>query len=215
MEDEHRTISLGFTKQRFPLGVHVCQIVGSDAEREEAVLQFLLSGLRAGERTSCFSDKVTRNRVAEYFESEGISFDEASGTGTLTLAGVRDIYFVNDRFDPDRMLEVLARYHEESVAQGFTAARVIGEMSPEVQHMSGGDRLLEYESKVSLLLREHPVTAVCQYDARSFDGSTIMDLLKVHPLMVVRGSVVHNPFYIPPEEFLGPIQRRGLAYQEG
>ena len=75
-------------------------------------------------------------------------------------------------------------------------------MSPEVQNVEGGNRLLEYESRVSLLLREHPVTAVCQYDARCFSGAMIMDILKVHPMMVVRGSVVHNPFFIPPEEFL-------------
>ena len=85
---------------------------------------------------------------------------------------------------------------------GFNGGRVIGEMTPEVQQVPGGERLLEYESRVSLLLRTHPVTSVCQYDARTFDGATIMDILKVHPLMVVRGSVVRNPFFIPPEEFL-------------
>ena len=97
---------------------------------------------------------------------------------------------------------MLKQYHEVSEVQGYTAARVIGEMLPEVQDMPGGDRLLEYESRVSQLLETHPVTAVCQYDARQFDGATIMDILKVHPWMVVRGSVVHNPFHIPPEEYL-------------
>lgn len=60
----------------------------------------------------------------------------------------------------------------------------------------------EYEARVSLLLRDHPVTAVCQYDARAFDGAVIMDVLKVHPLMVIRGAVVHNPFFVRPEDYL-------------
>ena len=46
------------------------------------------------------------------------------------------------------------------------------------------------------------MTAVCQYDAHDFGGDLIMDILKVHPLMVLRGSVVHNPFFIQPEDFL-------------
>ena len=96
----------------------------------------------------------------------------------------------------------MAQYHTDSVANGFPAARVIGEMTSEVQHVPGGSRLLEYESRVSLLLKEHPVTAVCQYDARAFDGATIMQVLKVHPLMIIRGTVLHNPFYTPPEEYL-------------
>jgi hypothetical protein len=202
MKNEPKKISLGFTPEEFLPGVHVCQIVNDDDEREEALLQFLLSGLRGGERTSCFSESVTRNRVAEYLQSQGISCDEVTGSGALTLAGTRDVYFENNRFDPERMINVLTRYHEDSVARGYPAARVIGEMSPEVQNKEGGNRLLEYESKVSLLLREHPVTAVCQYDARCFNGAVIMDILKVHPFMVVRGSVVQNPFFIPPEEIL-------------
>jgi hypothetical protein len=61
---------------------------------------------------------------------------------------------------------------------------------------------MEYESRISLLLKDHPVTAVCQYDATAFDGATILQVLKVHPLMVIRGAVIHNPFFMPPEEIL-------------
>jgi len=61
---------------------------------------------------------------------------------------------------------------------------------------------MEYECKVSVLLQEKPVTAVCEYEASGFDGATIMDVLRVHPMMVVRGSVVHNPYFVPPAEYL-------------
>lgn len=166
------------------------------------MLQFLLSGLRSGERAACFSEHVSRSRIDEFFQQNGISCTEAIHAGTLTLAPPRDIYFADNRFDPDRMLHVLKQYYTETQERGYSAARVIGEMLPEVQNIAGGDRLLEYESKVSILLRKCPVTAVCQYDARHFSGAVIMDILKVHPLMVVRGAVVNNPFFIPPEEFL-------------
>ena len=57
-----------------------------------------------------------------------------------------------------------------------------------------------------MLLRDHPVNAVCQYDATKFSGSTIMEILKVHPYMIVRGKVVHNPYYVTPEEYLESIK---------
>jgi hypothetical protein len=202
MKDDPRLISLGFTEERFPEGVHVCQIFSDDEERQDSLMRFILSGLQSGERTSCFSDKTTEPVIAEFFRIHGISFDEITASGAFMLAGSRDIYFQDNRFDPERMLDVMTRYYEDSVRQGYPAARVIGEMTPEIQQVPDGSRLLEYESKVSLLLRTHPVTAVCQYDARSFDGATIMDILKVHPFMVIRGSAVRNPFFIPPEEFL-------------
>jgi hypothetical protein len=202
MSHNHPNISLGFTDQQFPAGVHICQIFSDDTERQESLLKFLLSGIQTGEKTSCFSEKVTETILAEFFAGHDISYEDAKKSGMLSLAGSHEVYFQDDRFDPERMLGILRQYYEDSVEQGYTAARVIGEMTPEVQHVPGGSRLLEYESKISQLLRDHPVTAVCQYDSRSFNGAMIMDILKVHPFMIVRGTVVHNPFFIPPEEFL-------------
>lgn len=202
MTHSNAKISLGFTEQEFPPGVHICQIFSDDDERQESLLKFLLSGLQSGERTSCFSEKVTETALEDFFGNHGINYNAVKDSGAFTLSGTREVYFQDGRFDPDRILDLLTKYHEDSVDKGYPAARVIGEMTAEIQHMPGGDRLLEYESKVSLLLKKHPVTSVCQYAARDFDGAMIMDILKVHPLMVVRGSVVHNPFYITPEEFL-------------
>ncbi len=202
---ENKKISLGFTQQKFDPGVHVCHIFSDDDEREEALLDFLLSGVQAGERTSCFSEIVDEEMLAAFFGKNKIAYDDLKNSGSFTLSGAREVYFEGGKFDPERMLNVLARYYEESVEQNYPGARVIGEMSPEVQDVPGGNQLLEYESEVSLLQRTHPVTAVCQYDARLFDGSTIMDILKVHPFMVIRGSVVHNPFFIPPEEYLAQL----------
>ena len=202
MKSNPSTISLGFTEQQFPAGVHICQIFGDDDERKDALFKFLLSGLQAGERVTCFSEKVDKTDLAKFMTQNGIPYDKVADSGALTLSGTEDVYFQDNRFDPERMLQVLSQYHTESMQQGYSASRIIGEMDPRVQRIPGGSRLLEYEAKVSLLLRERPMTAVCQYDSHGFDGATIMDILKVHPLMVVRGSVVHNPFFIPPEEFL-------------
>lgn len=202
MDHGHPTISLGFTDQRFAPGVHICQIFSDDDERQEALLEFILSGLRGSELTACFSEAATEEALDEFLSNYGISYSDARAKGMLTLAGTRDVYFKDGRFDPERMLGMLKAFHQQAKAQGYPSARVIGEMTPEVQHLPGGSRLLEYESRVSMLLREHPVTAVCQYDARSFDGGTIMDILKVHPYMIVRRSVVRNPFFIAPEEYL-------------
>lgn len=202
MSLRRQKVSLGFTQQMFDPGVHICQIFSDDDERQDALFSFVLSGLQAKERTSCFSEKTSEQSLNQYLEHNGVSYQEAREAGSLTHAGTRDIYFKDGRFDPERMLELLTRYHDDSLAQGYSGARVIGEMTPEVERLPGGSRLLEYESRISLLLREHPITAVCQYDARQFSGAFIMDILKVHPLMIIRNSVIHNPFFIPPEDYL-------------
>jgi len=51
-------------------------------------------------------------------------------------------------------------------------------------------------------------TACCQYDARRFSGELIMDVLSVHPAMIVRGQLVKNPFNIEPDVFLKEYRER-------
>lgn len=196
------SISLGFAHQAFPPGVHVCQIFSDDDERQESLLAYLASGLKNHEKACCFSEKVTEDQLDHYLNGQGLDYGRAKARGDLALSPTREIYFQDNCFDPDRMLSLLREFYRSGVEGGYTASRVIGEMTPEVQTIKGGSRLFEYESRVSMLLKTHPVTAVCQYDARSFDGATIMDILKVHPFMIVRGSVVQNPFFIPPEVYL-------------
>ena len=205
MDHSHSLISLGFTEEKIPVGGHICQIYSDDEEGVDSLLKFLLSGLQTSERTACFSEKVNKAVLKDYFACYDISYDEREQNKAMILASARDTYIQNNVFDPDVALAILANYYQESLDLGFSASRVIGEMSPEIQDVPGGNRLLEYESRVSMLLEDHPVTTVCQYNANLFDGATIMDVLKVHPQMIVRGTVVHNPFFIPPEEFLKEI----------
>jgi len=196
------TVSLGLTERKFPPGAHVCQIFSDDNEWQDSLLRFLTSGRSAGEKVACFSERADEALVMAPFLEQGLDCASDCQCGALSFSKTSEVYFQDGRFDPGRMLALLTQFYRDSLKDGYPGARVIGEMTPEVQTIPGGSRLLEYESKVSLLLREHPVTAVCQYDARKFDGATILDILKVHPFMIVRGSVVQNPFFIPPEEFL-------------
>lgn len=195
-------VSLGFTDEKVPVGTHMCLVFTKEEDRVESLLKFLLSGLKENERAACFSGKLTEESLREYLAENNISYDERKAQKAIMLSGTSEIYFQDGRFDPERMLNTLTAYYNESREMGFPASRVIGEMIPEVKQVPGGERLLEYESRVSMLLRDHPITTVCQYDARAFDGATIMEVLKVHPKMIINGSVINNPFFIEPEDYL-------------
>ncbi len=200
-----KQINLGFTDQHFEAGVHICQIFNDENERQDALLKFLISGLLSNEKVSCFSKKVNLKKLSSLLKVNQIDLEETLKKDKLTISGTEEVYFKGNKFDPERMLNLLKSFYRQSVDENYSAARVIGEMTPKVQHVDGGNRLMEYESKVSMLLKTCPVTAVCQYNANDFDGSTIMNILKVHPYMIVKGNVVHNPFFIAPEEYLKSI----------
>lgn len=195
-------IPLGFVTDSVPAGSHICQIFSSDEERDELLCRYVTAGLQNHERCACFCDNLAGNGLEAWVAATGRSTAEAEAEGALSLATARDAYFADGQFVPERMLANLQEYQTTAMRRGYRAARVVGEMRQEVENLPGGSRLVEYEARVSLLLREYPITSICQYDARSFDGATIMDVLRMHPMLVVRGFVVRNPFYVPAEVFL-------------
>ena len=107
----------------------MCQIFSEDEDRLDALLKFLSSGLEAGERTACFTQKLDQDQLTKQLAGKGFPCKKLAESGAFSMAENREAYFPDGRFDPDRMLELLRRFHEASVAGGFTAARVIGEMS--------------------------------------------------------------------------------------
>ena len=71
--------------------------------------------------------------------------------------------------------------------------------------------MITFEAHLEQLIRTHPHTACCHYDARKFDGATLMDVLSIHPVMIVRGQLVQNPYYVKPEIFMEEFKERRNA----
>lgn len=207
MNENKNDVTLGFISDKVPAGTHVCLIYNTEKDRVDSLLKFLLSGMESGEKAICYSERMDEHTVREFFGKNSLSYDEHKEKNAITLAGVSEVYFKNNVFDPERMLNNLKSFYKESKDKNFKGARVIGEMLPEIEKIAGGERLLEYESRVTVLLRDYPATTVCQYNANDFDGATIMDILKVHPRLIVNGAIVQNPLYIPAEDFLSENQK--------
>src|SRR6185369_7259484 len=105
-------------------------------------------------------------------------------THQCLLLGAEETYCPDGTFSPDRMLDTLEAAWTQSCCDGFKGLRVTGEMNWALRQHPGSERLIEYESRVNQVLAKVPVTAICQYDARLFDGELLYQLLKVHPMMI-------------------------------
>jgi hypothetical protein len=68
--------------------------------------------------------------------------------------------------------------------------------------------LIEFESRVNDVWCRHDDAVICVYDLAKFGGDTVIDILRTHPLTIVGGILQHNPFFVPPEQFLPQLQQR-------
>lgn len=91
---------------------------------------------------------------------------------------------------------------------GFDGLRVMTQMGWAVRH--GIDRLdlLEYEARLNGVLDANRRLAICVYDLAPLDGTTMMDLLRTHPLTMIGGVLRENPFFTPPAEMLRELSAR-------
>jgi hypothetical protein len=117
--------------------------------------------------------------------------------GQFTAATAMETYCPDGQFVPQAMLDTL---HEAYAgrAPACTGMRGTGEMGWALHNVPGSERLIEYEGGINKLLLTDHLTVLCQYDIRRFSGATIFELLNVHPIMIVNGQIMCNPFYVAP-----------------
>jgi hypothetical protein len=202
MLKNQKGISMGFVKETFPAGTHMCMIYTDEEERRKIISKFLDSGLKTGEQVYYLADVMSPEEVRDWLVSMDVDIPQDGEANGFNVLVAEDTYCPNGRFVPDEMLDTLRDCYNQAIDQGYPGSRVSGEMSWALKGIPGSERLMEYESLVNNVFVTHPMTAICQYNANLFDGATILNVLKVHPMMIVRGQIVRNPYYMKPEEFI-------------
>ena len=195
-------IPMGFTDETFPAGTHMCLIYNDEKERLNVIEKFIGAGIQVGEKVCYFTDQMLPEYFKNWLAKQGIQGEENESRQQLSIYSSNDAYCPAGIFVPEDMLNKLKTVYLQSREEGFPNVRVSGEMEWAVKGVPGSDRLLEYEAKINNIVAEYPVTAICQYNANQFGGATILNILKVHPLMIVHGQIIQNPYYLSPAEFL-------------
>jgi hypothetical protein len=192
-------ISLGFDTEPWPEGTHMCLIFNDDVERRAVIAKFMQSGIEANELVRYVVDTQTPEELKQSMREVGVTLP--------VVVDGNEHYCPDGTFKVGRMLDGVAELYHRSLREGYVGARSTGETSWATKGYPGSEDLPEYEARLNILLRTTPMTAICQYDARLFDGAALYDVLSVHPMMIVHGQIVRNPYYVEPEVFLA--QRAG------
>lgn len=200
MSEERRHICLGFSEELYPEGTHICYLYNDDEERRQVVPHFIRYGLQGFESVDYLADVTSPDQLLQVMSDLDVPHFDGGTRDQFHIATALEAYCPDGQFEPERMLERLRQMYLQHHAAGYSGARLSGEMSWAVRGIPGSERLIEFESRINTL--GVPLTVMCQYDARKFDGSTIYDVINVHPIMIVRGHILRNPFYVPPDQFI-------------
>ena len=195
MTEACRHICLGFTEERYPEGTHICYLYNSDEERRRILPLFARHALLEQDAFDYLADVPTRAQLPEAIDRLDLAKTLMAAPGQVELWTSMEGYFPGGSFDPETLLASLRAKYAQARAGGLQGMRLAGEMDWALRGVPGTERIIECESRINELVRDTPVTVMCQYDLRKFDGAMMFDVMNVHPVMIVGGHILRNPFY--------------------
>jgi hypothetical protein len=201
MSTSDRNVSLGFDHPDICEGQHICLLFRDDEERRRVVSRFMKSGFEADERQLYLVDTMSLDEFREKMSDYGVELKTRGDE--LDLRQAAPTYCPDGHFESQRMIDALTSFFTDAKADGYPGVRGSGEMTWALSEgRTKTSELFRYEAKINAMQREHPFTVCCQYDTSKFDGNTIMDVLAVHPMVIVNEQLIKNPIYVEPETYL-------------
>lgn len=188
---------LGVPGVELRAGDHVCAFYREQADRDDILLPFLREGLRAGQKCICVLESVS---VGEVRDALG---DTVADDDALELLTPEQSYLRGGAFSMPAMLDFWQQGVAATLADArFPFVRVIGEMPRALTEKPDLDEFLLYESELNRFAPRYPQVIVCLYDLDRFGGRLLVDILRTHPLVLLGGAVLENPYYLEPDAFL-------------
>jgi anti-anti-sigma factor len=156
----------------------------SEDERHAATLEFVRTGLGAGEKVAYVAEDGHRDSTERALAEAGSDLAAALADERLSVQGASDTYVPGGRFDADATIGRMRDDIAAARASGFSGYRIAAEMQWALSSDTDGQAVINYEQRVDTLLHETGTAALCQYDHRRFDRDTARMSERVHHLVL-------------------------------
>ncbi len=199
MED---SVNFGPSGMTVSVGDHVCAFYRTSAGRDEILVPYLQAGLERGDKCIAVLDQADPAEVRSQLR-DGIDQEPADENDQLAILCSKDSYLRDGQFSKPAMLDFWNVAVGDSMRESkYQFARSVGEMTWALRQLPGVEDLVEYEAELNTFLPQYPQVIVCLYDLDQFDGRVVVDLLRTHPKILLCGTLLDNPYYLEPHEFL-------------
>ncbi len=146
------------------------------------------------------------------WKRKGFCSLRAESRGALLFSTKEDEYLTNGVFDPSAVLAKIDRYLKEALADGFTGLCATGELM-NVPSDELWRQIVWYEAQINENFTRLPFTGLCRYPRTVVPANRVQDVLRTHPIAVVRGETCDNPFYERPALALSDDSQARLDWQ--
>ena len=177
-------------------GTHICALYSGTAERDGLLFPFLREGIREGDKCLCLIDDAEPASVRSHVQDQQGGLPQ-SRSDQLEIDRASEVYLRSGRFSVENMMSFLSAHLMVAAQAEFPLLRAAGEMSWVLPRPEGAEDFFVYESAVNQIVEDKPAVFMCMYDLQRFGVSTLVDVLKTHPKVLLDGMVLelraHHP----------------------
>jgi hypothetical protein len=175
-------VSLTKTVAQIAPGDHACAVVDSDEQHWEVASGYVSAGLERREKVFYFDGERTAEPLLRRLREADIDVDRAVDTGQLVVMPPNPAHGCREQV-AQALRDQVRESIENAIREGYRAVRLTDE--PAAAPLHPVDRLGELDSMIHDVVRDRPVTMLCQYDRRHWSASDLEELGGLHPVEVV------------------------------
>jgi hypothetical protein len=190
---------------------HICAFFNSLDEQHRVLGSFIKDGFDRGDKAFHLVDPELRDDHLRRLAEAGVNVQEAMGVGQLEVWPWQDGPVRGGRFDQDTWLRSFEAVLQSGPAAGYPQTRFLAHMEWALVDLPGVDDLIEFETLVNHVVLQYDDPVICAYDLSKFGASVVVDALRTHPVVIMGGLLLENPFFVPPDQFLVEIRERRSA----
>lgn len=183
-------------------GDHLVVLYKEEKEVIDAVVSYLRAAIERNDRCIYITGDADTNLLKKELSIHH-NVDKLVSNNQLLFWDKEDSYSKNGSFEPDLMVDTLNQLAKEAVSEGFNGLAITGEISWVLNIEQGFEKIIEYEWKINEYVFTHSkISSLCRYNINKFTDEMIINIIEVHPFIVLNGIVHENPFFIPSEGYL-------------
>lgn len=188
---------------------HIGAFFHSAEERYRVLDPFIAEGLAVGDRAFHIVESAEREGHRRRLLSAGIEVDRAESRRQFEIGSWDAGHLGGEQIDQDALLAFVEGGLRRTSSDRVSPTRLIGMGNRGVRHW---DQLVEFESRVNELLLSYDDLVVCAYELAELPGDVAVDMMRVHPALVIGGALRENPFYASPERMSEELASRQASF---
>lgn len=181
-------------KLNFQPGQSLCLVFQTKTEQQNGAGAFFRAGLAQGRRIVFLVSDPQKFNPLDYLETDSRNEKSNGHPVPLHIRKIEDV-FTSINLVEEKISIWLEAETARARSEGFTGLCLAVEMSWAVK--SSPHELSRFENYLNEGLKGSSGQVLTLYSREVFSPDQIMQVLTVHPLVMVGGEITHNPYHIP------------------